>query len=745
MSKTYAKKSIEDKRKEVEELTNGMEKKVEQHFHSVEDLKDYLSFMGKFYQYSMLNSALIQKQFRGAQAVGSFKFWKDKGFSVNKGENGIKILVPNKTIPKFKDEKGKWKSINKATRQEKKLIQEGKKEVTQGQLYFSVGSTFDISQTNAKASDLPKIFPNRWLEGNVEDYTVLYKGMEAIAKKNGISIIAPKEELGSAKGACYPLTKEVALNPRNSERQNVKTILHELTHAKLHTTESRANYTNAEREFQAEMTAYTVSSYLGIDTSKYSLNYLSHWTKGKSFEDKTKLLKEVHETSVGFIETIEETLVKEREKNHSSEKKDEKQQQTNPLSSENKKGIINGQVQEPPLTFQERVELDNQMQFQTPTDTIQKKKEEQEIKRKGSLKSSLFYRPNTTLMEEYTMKKITSLSNDQFKALVSNKRELKKFMKHPQNEKIEADWANISEKQLEDIPSGSVYLTQSALGEEKPQVLLVSTDEKGQKQAYKSEATVDFLRSHDVNPVLEKDRETQLKTSYLTFLQAHEKEKPQDIDSMLVRVNAENDYVMLKSSALKEKQFTPDQLKGMENELSHQFQARKQSQEKEQYQEDYKQEVLEVMQQPSEETQYKQLFKQRLLAQLGISDEKDSSKEVKEEAKAEKAPIDKQLKQETPQEKEQRLAKMKEYEQKHSFDKVYKLKKEVLQELKELDLTDSQREKLTKLEKALDTEKKDHDKQKKEEKSQNGFTKFFARNNGAFSSKKRDQTQEMER
>ncbi|MGG0522062.1 hypothetical protein ABE056_23905 [Priestia aryabhattai] len=342
------------------------------------------------------------------------------------------------------------------------------------------------------------------------------------------------------------------------------------------------------------------------------------------------------------------------------------------------------------------------------------------------------------------MKKITSLSNDQFKTLVSDKRELKKFMKHPQNEKIEADWANISEKQLQDIPSGAIYLTQSALGEEKPQVLLVSTDEKGQKQAYTSEATVDFLRSHDVNPVLEKDRETQLKTSYLTFLQAHEKEKPQDIDSMLARVNAENDYVMLKSSALKEKQFTPDQLKGIENELSHQFQARKQAHEKEQYQEDYKQEVLEVMQ-PSEETQYKQMFKQNLLAQLGISSEKDSSKEAKKEAEAEKSPVEKQLKQETPQEKEQRLAKMKEFEQKHSFDKVYKLKKEVLQELKELNLTDSQREKLTKLEKALETEKKDHDKQKKEEKSQNGFTKFFARNNGANSSKKRKETQEIER
>ncbi|MEK1830585.1 hypothetical protein AAAC51_20490 [Priestia megaterium] len=136
-----------------------------------------------------------------------------------------------------------------------------------------------------------------------------------------------------------------------------------------------------------------------------------------------------------------------------------------------------------------------------------------------------------------------------------------------------------------------------------------------------------------MNPVLEKDREAQLKTSYLTFLQAHDKEKPQDIDSMLARVNAENDYVMLKSSALKENTFTHDQLKGMENELSHQFQARKQAQEKDRYQENYKQEVLEVMQQPSEETQYKQLFKQSLLAQLGISDEKILLKKRKRKPK----------------------------------------------------------------------------------------------------------------
>ena len=46
---------------------------------------------------------------------------------------------------------------------------------------------------------------------------------------------------------------------------------------------------------------------------------------------------------------------------------------------------------------------------------------------------------------------------------------------------------------------------------------------------------------------------------------------------------------------------------------------------------------------------------------------------------------------------------------------------------------------------AVFQEQKDRDKQKKEEKSQNGFTKFFARHSGANSSRKQKETQEMER
>lgn len=319
MSKKRSPVSFEEKKQKVEALTKKMEKSIEGYFRSPGDLKEYLSFMAKFYRYSPSNIALIQSQFEGSKAVGSFSFWKEKGFSVNKGEKGIQILVPNQTTAKFKDKTGTWKPVAKANEEEKKQIESKNVEVKPGRLYFSVGYVFDVSQTNAKAEDLPRIFPNRWLEGSVGDYKSLYKGMEAIAEKNGVKIIEPKQELGVAKGVSYTLTKEVALNPRNSELQNVKTLLHELAHAKLHTAETHMNYSAPEKEFQAEMTAYTVSSYFRIDTSEYSLGYLANWTQGKELKEKSKLLKEVHETSTEFIETIENTLEKVKEQIHEKE------------------------------------------------------------------------------------------------------------------------------------------------------------------------------------------------------------------------------------------------------------------------------------------------------------------------------------------------------------------------------------------------------------------------------------------
>lgn len=321
----YKKKSFEEKKKEVEKITEQMDEQIQSYYETPEQMKEYLSFMSKFHNYSTGNIGLIQSQFKGAQAVGSFKFWKEKGYSVQKGEKGIKILAPNKTIPKFKNGEGNWQNLKYATVKEKEQIKDGLLDKREGRLYFSLGTVFDISQTNARTEDLPEIFPNRWLEGNVENFKTLDRSMRKIAEKNNVHIVMPEWELGAAKGASYTasrldiinddlvIRKEVTLNPRNSELQNVKTLIHELAHARLHTPETENNYSSEEKEFQAEMVAFAVSDYFGIDTSEYSLKYLANWTKDKELTDKKQLLKEVNETAADFITTMENELIIEKE------------------------------------------------------------------------------------------------------------------------------------------------------------------------------------------------------------------------------------------------------------------------------------------------------------------------------------------------------------------------------------------------------------------------------------------------
>lgn len=292
-----SKSKFEERKKRVAEIMGKMDKAVENHFTTPEQLKEYIAFMSKFYDYSPRNSSLIQSQFKGATAVGSFKFWEDKGYSVKKREKGIQILVPNKVAPKFKDKEGKWKNLKYASKEEKEQIEKGQLEKKEGKMYFNVSHVFDISQTNAKVSDLPEIFPNRWLEGEVHGYNTIMSSLYDIAEEMEVSVGEPFGELGSAKGAFYHSVDannngHIGLNPRNSELQNVKTMIHELAHAKLHHSnhENHTKLLDAEKEFQAEMVAYSVASYFGIDTSDYSLQYLYSWTKNKEIRDKATLM-----------------------------------------------------------------------------------------------------------------------------------------------------------------------------------------------------------------------------------------------------------------------------------------------------------------------------------------------------------------------------------------------------------------------------------------------------------------------
>lgn len=120
----------------------------------------------KFRQYSVLNRMLIYSQIPEAKYVASYNKWKELGFQVIK-KGGIKILCPS-FRKGFINEDGHWKSLQKATDDEKTKIESGALKKKDFIYDYMTRTVFDISCTNATEEDLVKLQQNK----NKTDYPV---------------------------------------------------------------------------------------------------------------------------------------------------------------------------------------------------------------------------------------------------------------------------------------------------------------------------------------------------------------------------------------------------------------------------------------------------------------------------------------------------------------------------------------------------------------------------------------------
>lgn len=303
-----SKKTAQEKQDEIKEIIHSMNEQIDHVTKTPENLVEYLTFMSTFRHYSLRNTLLIQRQFPGAKAVASFTDFKKKGFFV-KEKSKIKILCPSTTTSQFKNAEGEWVKLKEASPSEKNQIARGELKVESGMVSYRKGDVFDISQTNAKASDLPKIFPNRWIEGDVKEYEAMIQGLEKVMENLGVAYDWHTQEIGTAKGYYIPSLHVIRLNERNTELQNVKTMIHELAHARLH---NNSSHSKQEREFQAELVAVSVCAKFGLDTTEYSLPYLRSWTDGTTLDERKALLDEVYTAAKEMIDTVEPIIMRSR-------------------------------------------------------------------------------------------------------------------------------------------------------------------------------------------------------------------------------------------------------------------------------------------------------------------------------------------------------------------------------------------------------------------------------------------------
>ena len=290
----------------LKEITDRLEQGITELFDS-ERYKEYLRVMSKFHNYSFNNTLLIAMQKPDASLIAGFSAWKNNfGRNVMKGQKGIKILAPSP----FKIKK-EMEKIDPQT--QKAIIGKDGKPVTEEKEItipaFKVVSVFDVSQTEGR--EIPDIAVNM-LTGDVEHYKEVFAALE---KTSPVPVGFEKIE-GGAHGYYHLEDKRIALDEGMSELQTLKTLIHEIAHAKLHDIDLNAPLEDLEnrpdrrtREVQAESIAYTVCQHYGLDTSDYSFGYVAGWSAGRELAELKSSLETIRSAAAEIINSIDGHIV----------------------------------------------------------------------------------------------------------------------------------------------------------------------------------------------------------------------------------------------------------------------------------------------------------------------------------------------------------------------------------------------------------------------------------------------------
>ena len=348
------------------EISEKAFQKIREYTQSPEDLMEYVEFMSKFPQLSPRNVALIQEQWRGANAVATYDQWQSmgealgikpedviqtkatyvnkrtgetkevvhRGLSVKTGEKSqITLFRPLmvRMIPVIdengnhvKNDKGnpKYKKFSDATPQEKELVKAGKLPVRQfqeknpktGQPRFTTYKVFELSQTTLKPESYPKAMPNRHYNFDVDKVKTkeVLEGLCDCAESIGVSIMKDEAHvLGNTKGAFFPQEQLILINPDNTPGEKIATTIHELAHATLHNPSLSDQYKElpkVQKELEAEMTSHLLSKHFGLDTSEKAIDYMAKWTDNLQGLDDKQLadsLKRIHKTVSKMHKQIE--------------------------------------------------------------------------------------------------------------------------------------------------------------------------------------------------------------------------------------------------------------------------------------------------------------------------------------------------------------------------------------------------------------------------------------------------------
>lgn len=274
--------SQSDKSKELKQTLDSL---IENYRQNPEEIAELLAFKNRFYSYSMNNNILIFSQNSAATFVASYGDWKKKGYQIQKGQHGIKIIFPIHTEifeVGEKDGKKQYRRVADASPQEKVQIQSGLIKPF-STTRFGVGNVFDISQTDCPTEDYPKIYHTGY---SSEQHSALYDAIKSFAADKGNPVIEKDLQSIALRGQFSPLTGEIQINDKLNDTEKLSTLTHELGHALLHGDPASRNKNSSVKELEADCISIMLQQEFGIDlTETRKKHFVQHYNVCKELED----------------------------------------------------------------------------------------------------------------------------------------------------------------------------------------------------------------------------------------------------------------------------------------------------------------------------------------------------------------------------------------------------------------------------------------------------------------------------
>lgn len=297
-----------------ERLTGAVEQLV-----SGEDWARALAFAARFRARSFSNTLLIWTQHAGAYEAGrvpepvpsyvaGYRQWQALGRQVQKGQPGYMIFAPvtGRFASSTPADADSWRRLGKGEKPRPGEVVRSKM-ITARPAYV-----WDLSQTTG--DPIPEPPAPRLLEGQAP--AGLWEGLAVQVRMRGFEVLRVPHEgvIHGANGMTDYTAKTVAVRENMDPAAQVKTLAHELGHVLLHGPDQEdARQHRGIGEVEAESVALMIGAAHGMDTSGYTIPYVSTWAARVDGKEPVEIVKatgeRVRKTALSILDQLDTVQV----------------------------------------------------------------------------------------------------------------------------------------------------------------------------------------------------------------------------------------------------------------------------------------------------------------------------------------------------------------------------------------------------------------------------------------------------